>query len=110
MSRPNMPLLKLVALLFMLPGMCGLVVSTMVSANYLETMPKVPTEQQTIPRNVHGSIVYQTQAQDYRLSAMEYSSVSIFLIGLILGVIYLEKWTALRTQEPSLETDLLEGV
>jgi hypothetical protein len=37
---------------------------------------------------------------------MEYTSVSIFLVGLLLGVVYLEKWSSAHQFE--METDLLE--
>lgn len=108
MNRINMPMLKLIALLFMLPGMGGLIVSTMVSTNYLDHLPKVATTQRHIPRNVHGVTVYQSIAEDEKLTAMEYSSVAIFLIGLFLGVLYLEKWTSYRKADSARDIDLLE--
>jgi hypothetical protein len=58
------------------------------------------------PRNVHGVVIYQTVEEDRRLSAMEYSSVTVFLIGLVLGIVYLEKWSSARQVE--MESDLLE--
>jgi len=92
----------------MLPGLAGLVFSAMMSTDYLESLPKspVPTEQRMTPRNVHGIVVYQTVQEDERLSIMEYSSVSVFLVGLVLGIVYLEKWSSLRQSE--MDSDLLE--
>jgi hypothetical protein len=58
------------------------------------------------PRNVHGIVVYQTVQEDRRLSAMEYSSVSVFIVGLLLGIVYLEKWSSSRQLE--MDSDLLE--
>jgi hypothetical protein len=110
MSRTNLTVLKFFALLFLLPGLGGLVFSAMVSTDYLENLPRfpAPAEQRMTPRNVHGVVVYQTVQEDERLSAMEYSSVSVFLMGLLLGIVYLEKWSSARQLE--LEADLLEEV
>jgi hypothetical protein len=107
MNRVSLTMLKFFALLFLLPGLGGLVFSAMVSTDYLENLPHTPApnEQRMTPRNVHGTMVYQTVQEDQRLSAMEYASVSIFLAGLLLGVVYLEKWSSTRQFE--METDLL---
>ena len=107
MNRVSLTMLKFFALLFLLPGLGGLVFSAMVSTDYLENLPHTPApnEQRMTPRNVHGTVVYQTVQEDQRLSAMEYTSVSIFLVGLLLGVVYLEKWSSARQFE--METDLL---
>jgi len=108
MKRVNLAVLKFFALLFLLPGLGGLVFSAMVSTDYLENLPKspAPNEQRMTPRNVHGIVIYQTVKEDARLSIMEYSSVSIFLVGLVLGIVYLEKWSSSRQSE--MESDLLE--
>jgi hypothetical protein len=108
MKRTNLALLKFFALLFLMPGLGGLVFSAMVSTDYLENMPKspAPSAQRTTPRDIHGIVVYQTAKEDQRLSAMEYSSVSVFLVGLVLGIVYLEKWSSSRQTE--MESDLLE--
>lgn len=110
MSRVNLTILKFFALLFLLPGLGGLVFSAMVSTDYLENLPRfpAPAEHRMTPRNVHGVVVYQTVQEDKRLSAMEYTSVSVFLAGLLLGIVYLEKWSSARQME--LETNLLEEV
>lgn len=108
MNRVSLTMLKFFALLFLLPGLGGLVFSAMVSTDYLENLPRspAPNEQRMTPRNVHGTVVYQTVQEDRRLSIMEYSSVSVFLTGLLLGIVYLEKWSSARQFD--LETDLLE--
>jgi hypothetical protein len=107
-SRVNLNVLKFFALLFLLPGLGGLIFSAMVSTDYLENLPRspAPSEQRMTPRNVHGTVVYQTIQEDERLSVMEYTSVSVFLVGLLLGIVYLEKWSSARQNE--FETDLLE--
>jgi hypothetical protein len=108
MKRTHLALLKFLALLFLLPGLGGLIFSAMVSTDYLQQMPKspAPSEQRMTPRNVHGVVIYQTVREDQRLSIMEYTSVSVFLIGLVLGIVYLEKWSSARQSE--MESDLLE--
>jgi len=108
MKHGNLAILKFLALLFLLPGLGGLVFSAMVSTDYLENLPKSPTpsSQRMTPRNVHGTVIYQTVKEDQRLSVMEYSSVSVFLVGLLLGIVYLEKWSSSRQSE--MESDLLE--
>jgi hypothetical protein len=107
-SRINLNVLKFFALLFLLPGLGGLIFSAMVSTDYLENLPRspAPSEQRMTPRNVHGTVVYQTIQEDERLSVMEYTSVSVFLVGLLLGIVYLEKWSSARQNE--FETDSLE--
>ena len=108
MKHMNLSALKFFALLFLLPGLGGLVFSAMVSTQYLADLPKspMPTEERMTPRNVHGTVIYQKVEEDRRLSAMEYGSVSVFLIGLLLGIVYLEKWSSAR----QLDIDLLEEV
>ncbi len=110
MGRTNLAALKFFALLFLLPGLGGLVFSAMVSTDYLENLPKspAPIEQRMTPRNVHGTVIFQTVEEDTRLSVMEYSSVGVFLVGLLLGIVYLEKWSTVRQFE--VESDLLEEI
>ena len=107
-SPGKLNLLKIFALVFLLPGLGGLIFSAMVSTDYRENLPRVPSpaEQRMTPRNVHGVMIYQTVKEDKRLSMMEYSSVSVFLVGLLVGIFYLEKWSTARQHE--LETNLLE--
>ena len=96
MKSTSLARLKAISLTLMLPGLAGLIVSAMVSGHYLETMPKspVPLELRTVPRNIHGVVVYQTAQENRRLDEMEFSSVGVFLAGLGLGLAYLEQWGA----------------
>ena len=88
--------LRFVALLFLLPGLAGLIVSSTVSVHYLETMPRGPavSENRVVPRDIHGTVVYQTKDEDRKLSVIEYTSVGVFIVGLTLGMVYLEHWGA----------------
>jgi|SRR5215472_3156772 len=94
MNRKQLGLLRFVSLLFLLPGLAGLIFSAMVSTQYLDTMPKGPdpSEMRMTPRNIHGVIIYQTEDEDRRLTLLEDSSVVVFLVGLGTGLVYLRKW------------------
>lgn len=101
MKAARLTTLKFFALLFLLPGLAGLIVSAMISMHYLEVMPRGPVlvEGRIVPREIHGIVVYQTQQEDRRLNLIEFSSVGVFVIGLGLGLVYLEKWGS--TQIPA---------
>ena len=98
MKPAQMGTLKFFSLLFLLPGLAGLIVSAMISTHYLDTLPKwpAPDEMRITPRNIHGTVVYQTVEENSRLNLLEYSSVGVFLLGLGLGFVYLAKWGIVR--------------
>lgn len=109
MKLTKMAALRILALVFLLPGLAGLVVSAVISTSYLDTLPRspAPEELRTVPRNIHGTVVYQTLQEDRRLSIMEDSSVGVFVIGLGLGLFYLARWGNIRSTEFELvEEDL----
>jgi len=110
MKAAQLATLRFVALLFLLPGLAGLIVSAMISTHYLDTMPKFPApeELRMTPRNIHGTVVYQTEDEDRRLSLVEYSSVGVFVIGLGLSLYYLEKWSVVRGREAEEDDQLSE--
>ena len=103
--------LKMLALLLILPGLAGLIVSAMISVHYLDTMPKWPSprELRTVPRNIHGSVVYQTAQEDRKLDLIEYSSVGVFLVGLGLGLVYLEKWGSVQVRAGEEDSELAKS-
>lgn len=100
MKSTHLAAMRKISLALILPGLVGLIVSAMISVHYLDTMPRWPSSQQLriIPRNIHGVIVYQTPGENRRLDLFEYSSIAIFLPGLILGLIYLEKWNSRQSR------------
>lgn len=110
MNPAKLATLKFFALLFLLPGLAGLIVSAMVSTHYLNTLPRYPAIEQSrvIPRGIEGVTVYQTPQEDRTLNMMEYSSVGVFLVGLVLGLVYLEKWGSVQARAADEETDLLQ--
>lgn len=110
MRAAQLAALRFFALLFILPGLAGLIVSAMISTHYLEVMPRGPvlTEGRVVPREIHGIVVYQTPQEDHKLSLIEYSSVGIFVIGLGLGLVYLEKWGSMQARYGEEDGELLE--
>ena len=94
MKSSQLRTLKFFALLFLLPGLAGLIVSAMVSTHYADSLPRWPAPEQNriIPRGINGITVYQTPREDRTLTVLEYGSVGVFSVGLVLGLTYLEKW------------------
>jgi hypothetical protein len=94
MDRRQLGTLRFVSLLLLLPGLAGLVFSAMISTEYLQTLPQLPqpADMRMTPRNIHGTVVYETQEEDRRLTILEDSSVVVFLGGLGFGLVYLRKW------------------
>jgi len=111
MKTAQLSTLKFFALLFLLPGLAGLILSAMISTHYLDVMPNHPVAQElrTVPRNIHGTVVYQTEPEDRKLDEIEYGSVAVFLVGLVLGLTYLEKWGAAQAQDAEDEESLTES-
>ena len=108
MKPAQLAKLRIFSLSFLLPGLAGLIVSALVSAHYLDTLPKwpAPEEMRMMPRDIHGVIVYQTAEEDRILNLMEYSSIGVFLIGLVSGFVYLEKWNSARVREADKNEEL----
>jgi hypothetical protein len=108
MKAAQLKTLRFFALLFILPGLAGLIVSAMISTHYLDTMPRWPdvAEMRIIPRGIHGIVVYQTVEEDRNLSLIEDSSVAVFVIGLGLGLVYLEKWGSAQSRANEEENEL----
>jgi hypothetical protein len=98
MKTTHLATLKFFALLFLLPGLAGLIGSAMISTHYLDIMPRGPVEAENrvVPREIHGIVVYQTKEENRQLNLIEYSSVGVFVFGLVLGLVYLEKWGSLQ--------------
>ena len=103
--------LRFLALLFLLPGLAGLIGSAVVSTYYLQTLPQtpIPIEMRMIPRNIHGTVVYQTVSEDRRLTVIEDASVCVFLVGLGLSLVYLRKWGIAHAINAEAEEDEYES-
>jgi hypothetical protein len=100
MNTSQLKTLKFFSLAFLLPGLAGLVLSAMISTHYLDTLPRspAPEEMRLTARSIHGTLVYQTVDEDRRLNLIEGGSVGIFALGMILGMVYLEKWGSARVR------------
>ncbi len=111
MKKSQLATLKFFALLFLLPGLAGLIVSAMISTHYLEVMPRGPVlvEERIVPREIHGIVVYQTADENRKLNLIEYSSVAVFLVGLGLGLVYLEKWGSLQVRAGEEDSELAKS-
>jgi hypothetical protein len=112
MKRARFAALKFFSLLFLLPGLAGLIISAMISTHYLDTMPRLPdpVAHRLVPRGIHGITVYQTPSEDRTLNLMEYSSVGVFLVGLVLGGVYLEKWGSMQMPAGEKEPGFAENL
>jgi len=112
MKTAQLATLRFFSLLFLLPGLAGLVISAMVSTHYMDTLPKspAPEELRTTPRNINGYVVYQTVEEDQRLTFLEYTSMGVFVIGLGMGLVYFEKWGNYRSREAEEDNELSENL
>jgi hypothetical protein len=111
MRTAHLAALRFFSLLFLLPGLAGLIVSAMISTHYLEVMPRGPVmvEGRIVPREIHGIVVFQTPEENRKLSTIEYSSVGVFLFGLGLGLVYLEKWGSLQVPAGEEKDEMAES-
>jgi hypothetical protein len=98
MKAARLATLKFFALVFLLFGLAGLIASAAISTHYLVVMPQRPDPEtlQVVPRSIHGVTVYQTTEENRLLNTWEFTSVGIFLVGVTLSVIYLEKWGSMQ--------------
>src|SRR5258708_9055754 len=85
---------RLMTLLFLIPGLAGLLISAGISTRYLYQLPRmpVPAEMRMTPRSIEGTVVYETPEEHKRFCAIEHSSTVVFLVGLGLGLVYLRQW------------------
>lgn len=110
MKDSQLPKLRGLSLFFLLPGLAGLVLSAVLSAHYLSVLPTtpVPEDMRMTPRNIHGTIVYQTEREDRILDLAEGTSVGFFLVGFVVGIVYLEKHSSMvarRAENAEHETE-----
>ena len=111
MKTSHLATLRAFALLFILPGLAGLIISAMISTHYLDVMPRGPelVAGRIVPREIHGIVIYQTPEENRRLNLIEYSSVGVFLVGLGLGLVYLEQWGARQSRASEEEGEWIEN-
>ncbi len=101
MTKEYLAKLRLFSLCFLLPGLAGLILAASISTHYMNTLPRYPDGEhmRMVPRNISGYVIYQTEEEARRLDVIEYGSVAVFLIGLVSGLVYLQKWGIARAIE-----------
>ena len=101
MRDEKLPRLKWFALACIVPGLAGLIFAASLSTYYLDSLPRLPDPdaRRMIPRTINGFTVYQTEEEDQRMKLIEYSSVGILVIGLGVGLVYVQKWGIKRAIE-----------
>jgi hypothetical protein len=99
--------LRFFALVFLLPGLAGLVANASLSTHYFDTLPRtpVPAESRTVPRTLNGEVIYLTAAEDEQLDSLRYYGLRAFGVGMVLGLFYLglmathlERWHSTEDQ------------
>jgi hypothetical protein len=113
MKAARLATLKFFALVFLLVGLAGLIASATISTHYLVVMPRVPApgELRVVPRSIHGVMVYQTTKENRLLNTWEFTSVGVFLVGVTLSAIYMEKWGSMQVPAgEEEERELAEGL
>ena len=101
MTKEHLAKLRLFSLCFLLPGLAGLILAASISTHYMNTLPRYPDGEhmRMVPRNISGYVIYQTEDEARRLDFIEYGSVAVFLVGLVSGLVYLQKWGIARAIE-----------
>jgi len=109
-SVHTLTLMKRLALVLLLPGLGGLIVSAMISVHCLATMPQMPDLEagRVVPRAIHGTTVYQTPQEDRRLNILEYASAGVASLGLAFSMVFLAKWGAAQARSVDEEHDLAD--
>ncbi len=92
----HLTLLQFFALLFLIPGLFGLIVSAILSTSYAENLPRFPdpSSMRVVPRDIHGITIFETSEEDRTLTDVEYGALGFFIVGIVLSVAYLEKRSA----------------
>jgi hypothetical protein len=83
--------LRFFALLFLLPGLTGLVANAALSTHYFDTRSREPEPAflRTVPRTLNGQSVYLTEHEDQQLDLLRYYGLRSFGLGIVLGLLYL---------------------
>lgn len=61
---------------------------------YLDTLPRTPDAAagRVHPQNIHGIVVFQTQAEELRLDVAENIAGGVFLLGMFVGALEEGRW------------------
>jgi hypothetical protein len=102
--------IRRVSIALLVPGIAGMFWAGTIRASYLDTLPKRPLPEQlrTVPRNIGGTVIYQTEDESALLTRVDIASGSIFLVGAFLGIVYLRRWGMRRMLENDEDEALAE--
>jgi hypothetical protein len=94
----------------LVPSIAGMIWAGTIRANYLDTLPKRPVFEQmrVVPRNIGGTVVYQTEEESALITRIDIASGAIFLVGAFLGIVYLRRWGMRRMLENDEDQALVE--
>jgi hypothetical protein len=75
-------------------GLAGIVWTSSLWYEYQRTLPRHPdtAAARLYPLNVHGIVVYQTRDERNWLDEIQYSSIALFALGGLMGLIYEKKF------------------
>jgi hypothetical protein len=93
MENDHVEKLRFFSLMFLVPGLIGLMVSATLSGYYMNKLPRYPDPEnlRMTPRNINGYTVYQTDNENRTLDRTEYGSMGMFLIGLAMALVHFQK-------------------
>jgi len=94
MQAAKLSLLRLLVLIFLLPGIIGLALSAITATQYLAHNTKLPEPDQyrMTPRSIQGVTVYLTETEDLYLTRLDRASTLALVLAVGFGLIYLEQW------------------
>jgi hypothetical protein len=86
--------IKQISIALLVPSIAGMIWAGTIRASYLDTLPKRPVFEQlrVVPRNIGGTVVYQTEQESSLLTRIDIVSAAIFLVGALFGIVYLRRW------------------
>ena len=75
-------------------GLAGILWTSSLWYQYQSTLPRRPdpVAGRVYPLNVHGIVVYQTRDERNRLDEVQYSSIGVFALGVLIGALHRKKF------------------
>jgi hypothetical protein len=85
---------KRVAIAIGLIGLAGILWTSSIWYDYQRALPRHPDPLagRVYPLNAHGIIVYQTREERNWLDEIQYSSIAVFVVGALMGLVYDKKF------------------
>ena len=88
---------KRVAITISMIGLAGILWTSSIWYDYQKTLPRRPdpVAGRLYPLNVHGIVVSQTLNERNWLDEIQYSSIAVFAVGGLMGLIYEKRFARL---------------